>query len=224
MFRDREDAGERLAQALAAYKGRADVLILAVPRGGLAIGKVLAVELGLELDVLLAKKLGHPRDPEYAVGAVGLSGEWIDEEAVAMEPVSVERLRRDAERVRRALRKRDRLYREGRGTPSWEGRVVLLVDDGAATGRTLLAAVELARRERPRAVVVAVPVASAAALERLRRRADEVVCLVSREAFHAIGQFYGRFEQVSDEEAVALLREADAARAPPTCKPRETGA
>lgn len=224
MFRDREEAAGKLAEALAAYKDRREALVLAVPRGGLVIGKVLAMELGLELDALLVKKLGHPRDPEYAVGAVGLTGAWIDEEAVARQGVPVEGLRRDAERVRAALRERYKLYRGGREPPALKDREVILVDDGAATGWTLLAAVDLARREDPRKVVVAVPVASSAALTRLRRRADEVVCLVASDDFNAIGQFYERFEQVSDEEAIALLREADGARGDASCNGWESGA
>ena len=210
MFHDRHDAAIRLARALEGYRGRPDAVVLAVPRGGLPIGGTLASELGLRLDVILAKKIGHPYNPEFAMGAVSLAGETIDAGLARREAISAEWIAGEVARIRERLRERSRLYqRDGKPLPV-AGKTVILTDDGAATGRTLLLAIALLRREGAAKIVVAIPVAPPDAVELLEREADEVVCLEIPSSFMAIGEFYGDFSQVSDEEAAAILKKEGA--------------
>lgn len=213
MFRDRHDAGIRLARALRRYRGAKDALVLAVPRGGLPVGREIARALGLRLDVVLTKKIGHPDNPEFAVGAVSLTDEALDAELIAREAVPREHILSAVARIRTELRARGRLYRGSADPPSVAGKTVILTDDGAATGRTLLAAVDLLRRQGARRIVVALPVAAPDAVAALKARADEAVCLEAPESFFAVGESYGDFNQVSDAEAVAILREAAATSA-----------
>lgn len=213
MFHDRQDAAARLARELRRFKGRSDALVLAVPRGGLPIGGVLSAELGLPLDVILTKKIGHPYNPEFAIGAVSLTGETHDEALARREGISPEWIAGEIARIRETLRARYRMY-HGKGKPlPVAGKTVILTDDGAATGRTLIVAVDLLRREGAARIVVAVPVAPPDAVELLEDAADEVVCLEVPSSFMAIGEFYDDFSQVSDEEAVALLARTGAAGA-----------
>lgn len=213
MFADRVDAARRLAGRLKAYEGRKDAVVAAIPRGGIVIGAVVAKALRLPLEALLTKKLGHPLQPEYAIGVVNLSHELIDEEVVEREGISDEYIRGEVARLRELLRRRHEAYHAGREPIALAGKTVILVDDGLATGRTMEAAVRLAREEGAAAVVVAVPVAPADTLERLRPSVDELVCLLVPGSFMAIGQFYRDFAQVDDEEAMRLLRESAAAPA-----------
>jgi predicted phosphoribosyltransferase len=212
MFLDRTEAGKKLAVALEAYRGREGAVVLAVPRGGLPVGAVVARELGLPLDVILTKKIGHPQNPEAAVGAVALSGEEIRPHAERLD-VPEAYLRDQIARLRAELRRRHELYCGESEPLPVAGRVVLLTDDGAATGLTLKAAAGALKNAGAARVVVAVPVAPPDAVEVLRSMADEVVCLRVPSDFRAVGQFYSDFSQVSDAEAIAILREAAAVRA-----------
>jgi predicted phosphoribosyltransferase len=213
MFHDRHDAAVRLARELRRYRKRADALVLAIPRGGLPIGAVLAAELELPLDVILTKKIGHPCNPEFAIGAVSLTGEAVDEELARREGLSPGWLAGEVARVRAALRERYRLYHGDAPPLPVAGKTVILTDDGAATGRTVLVAVELLRHEGAAKIVVALPVAPPDAVELLETAADEVVCLEVPAGFLAIGEFYQDFSQVPDEAAVALLRKGAAGAA-----------
>jgi predicted phosphoribosyltransferase len=205
MFRDRWEAGKKLAAALEKFRGRAEAVVLAVPRGGLPVGAVVARELGLPFDVMLTKKIGHPENPEVAVGAVALAGEEISSNAERLG-VPDAYLREEIKRLRSELRLRHLLYR-GTGEPlPVAGRTVLLLDDGAATGLTLKTAAGALKNAGAARVVVAVPVAPPDALVVIRSRADEVVCLDVRPDFHAVGQFYTDFSEVSDDQAIAILR------------------
>lgn len=206
MFHDRHDAALQLARKLQHYRGRADAVILAVPRGGLPIGGVLAAELGLPLDVALTKKIGHPANPEFAIGSVSLTDETLDEELVAAEGISSRYLDAQIARIRESLREKRRMYRGGTAPLPVAGKTVILTDDGAATGRTLLAAVDLLRREGAATIVAALPVASREAVALLKTRADEVVCLDVPSRFMAIGEFYEDFSEVDDVDAVRILR------------------
>jgi putative phosphoribosyl transferase len=210
MFRDRTEAGTRLAAALEKYRGRRDAVVLAVPRGGLPVGAALARTLELPLDVMLAKKIGHPAQPEVAVGAVALEGAEIGPRAEELG-VPDAYLREQIRRLRSELRRRHELYHGSAEPLSVAGRTVLLTDDGAATGLTLDAALGPLRNAGAARVVVAVPVAHPAAAALLRGRVDEFVCLETPEGFRAVGQFYGDFSEVSDAAAVALLRGASKA-------------
>lgn len=210
MFHDRHDAAVRLAGKLSGYRGRRDALILAIPRGGLPIGAELARRLGLKLDVILTKKIGHPYNPEFAVGAVSLAGETVDPALVAREGIPADWIAAEIARIRESLRERYRLY-HGSGEPApVAGKTVILTDDGAATGRTMLVAADLLRRQGAARIVAAVPVAPPETVALLETRTDEVVCLAAPSSFMAIGEFYDDFSQVSDREAAEILRFAPA--------------
>jgi putative phosphoribosyl transferase len=206
MFRDRTDAGRRLAARL---RGRElhDPLVLAIPRGGVVTGAALAQELGAELDVILARKLRAPGQPELAIGAVSEDGKvYVSPFASAYREIP-ERYLADERRHQLAeIGRRQRLFRGVRPRASIAGRSVIVTDDGIATGSTMIAALRAIKAERPREVIVAVPVASPDRLEEVHRWCDRVVCLLCPEEFWAIGQFYQDFTQVEDGEVVELLR------------------
>ena len=205
-FRDREDAGTRLAQRLAAHR-EANTLVLGIPRGGVPVAAAVARALGAELDVLVARKLGAPISPELAIGAVTADGQrFLNESIVRDIGVSsayLERVTREelAEAARREAR-----FRGGAPPASVAGRTVILVDDGLATGATMVAALHSVRARKPAKLVCAVPVASREALGKVAPYADEVVCLESPADFHAVGQFYEDFPQVGDHEVAQILR------------------
>jgi putative phosphoribosyl transferase len=208
LFEDRRDAGKRLAAELAQYT-RADSVVLALPRGGVAVGYEVAVSLGMALEVLLSRKIGAPGNPELAIGAVAeIDGLWLDQPAMEILGVSAEYVRGEAERRRREIDRMIQVYRRGRPLPALEGRTVIVVDDGIATGYTMLAAAKGVRETNPGELVVAVPVAPQEALLRLSREADRTVCLVTPEPFYAVGYHYVAFDQLSDEDVVRYLEDA----------------
>jgi len=201
MFRDRSDAGRALAGLLSGYRGRGETVLLALPRGGVPVAGVMARELGLPLDVLGVHKVGAPGQPEYAIGAVAAGGLVVwNEEAIAAMHLGQAELDAAVEREREELARRERLYREGRAPFALAGWTVVLVDDGLATGYTMLAAVRAVRQAQAARVVVAVPVAPAETIAVLRGEADEVVCALTPDRLFAVGQFYEDFSQVTDEE------------------------
>lgn len=209
MFLDRREAAERLAAALKAWAGRRDALVLAVPRGGLAVGRPLADALGLPLDACLTRKLGMPGDPECAIGAVSLDSIELDAEAERLLPP--EWIAREAARVRAELERRRRLY-YGEGRPrAVRGKTAILVDDGVATGFTMLEAIAVLRREGAARVIAAAPVAAPDAARRLAAAADECVILEEPPEFRAVGEHYRDFPQVDDEQAARLLRGSNVA-------------
>lgn len=212
MFADRLDAATRLSRALEAWRER-NPLVLAIPRGAVPMGKLVAQRLGGELDVVLVRKLRAPGSPEYAIGSIDESG-WAyiapHAHAAGASDAYIEeekRLQLDVLKDRRAR------YTPGRGAIDAAGRVAIVVDDGLATGSTMIAALHAVRARKPAVLVCAVPVASPDSLELVRPLADEVVCLYAPDDFYAVGQFYRVFGQVEDEEAIRLL--AAAAPAPP---------
>ena len=203
-FRDRIDAARRLGEALRAYEGTKPV-VLAIPRGAVPMGRVLAQRLGGQLDVVLVRKLGSPGSPEFAIGAVDESG-WRYVAPYASQYGGDEAyLERECARQLEVMRERRKLYTPGHPPVDVAGRTAIVVDDGLATGATMLAALHAVRERRPARLVCAVPVASREALELVRPHADEVVCLDAPEWFGAVGQFYASFPQVEDEEVVRLL-------------------
>lgn len=203
-FRDRTDAGRRLAQALSGYRGQEGV-VLALPRGGVVLGAEIARALGMPLDLVIPRKIGHPLSPEYGIAAVTDSGELVTNpwEVSQMDP---EWFKRSVERERaEAVRRRTR-YLGGRAPLPLEGKVAILVDDGIATGLTMEAAIRDVKRRRPARLVVAVPVAPADTAERLRAQVDDFVALDIPELYlGAVGAYYDHFPQVSDDEVIALL-------------------
>ncbi len=205
-FRDRADAGRALARRLGAYAHRADVIVLALPRGGVPVAHEVARALGAPLDVLVVRKLGIPWNEEYAMGAIASGGErLLDEQVVRELGISAEAVDEVARREQRELERREGAYRGGRPAPDLHGRIAILVDDGLATGSTMRVAVRAARRQRPARVVVAAPVAAPEACALLRTEADEVVCDQMPEAFLGVGRWYRDFSQTGDEEVRALL-------------------
>jgi predicted phosphoribosyltransferase len=209
VFHDRVEAGDVLAAWLGDYAGRPEVLVLALPRGGVPVAARVAEALGAPLDVFVVRKLGVPGHEELAMGAIASGGVLVrNEEVVAKLGLGEDTLRRVAEAERRELARRERSYREDRPPPDLAGRVVILVDDGLATGSTMRAAVAAARRLGPARVVVAVPTAPASTCQRLREVADEVVCATTPRPFRAVGNSYRSFPQTSDEEVRSLLEAA----------------
>ncbi|HWP03453.1 MAG TPA: phosphoribosyltransferase family protein [Gemmatimonadaceae bacterium] len=204
-FRDRVDAGRRLAAALAHLKGERP-LVLAVPRGGVIVAAEVARELGGDLDVIVARKVGAPFSPELAVGAVASDGtRYIHAESARAVGVTDEYLERAIAEKMAEAKAREERYRGGRPALDARGRTVILVDDGLATGSTMIAAARSVRRRDPAKVVIAVPVAPPSTVEAMRREADEVVCLAAPRSFGAVGQFYRDFGQVEDEEVQRIL-------------------
>jgi predicted phosphoribosyltransferase len=213
MFRDRIEAGDVLAERLGHYAGRPDVLVLALPRGGVPVAARVAEALGAPLDVFVVRKLGVPGREELAMGAIASGGvRVVNEQVVGRLGLGEAVLDRVAEAEGRELARRERSYREGWGPPDLTGRVVVLVDDGLATGSTMRAAVAAVRRLEPARVVVAVPTAPASTCQRLREEADEVICASTPRPFRAVGYSYRSFPQTSDEEVTDLLRSARTAR------------
>jgi predicted phosphoribosyltransferase len=210
-FRDREQAGKKLAAALKVAQGE-DVIVLAIPRGGVVVGSEVARALGATLDVIITRKIGAPGEPEYALGAVTQTGETIiDEDAVEMLHISAEYLKREAANQWEEVKDRIRRFRGDRPFPSLKGKVVVIVDDGIATGNTVIAALRSVKAQLPKLVILAVPVAPAETVAKLAGEADEVVCLETPEPFFAIGQFYSDFRQVEDDEVKHILEEHGAA-------------
>jgi predicted phosphoribosyltransferase len=208
-FRDRREAGRLLAQRLSAYQERDDVLVLALPRGGVPVGYEVARALRAPLDVLLVRKLGMPGHEELAIGAVATGGiRVLDASLLAQFGIGSETLERIAERETRELQRRERAYRGDRPSRDVKGKTVILVDDGLATGSSMRAAVRALRQRGPAAVVVAVPVAPPSTCTSLREEADDVVCARAPEPFAAVGQWYDDFSQTSDEEVGELLAAA----------------
>jgi len=206
MFRDRADAGTRLSWELSRYKDRKDALVLAIPRGGMPVGGAIAYELSLPLNAMLIAKLEHPDDRETVIGAVSLTSVDLDPAVSGEGGVSEEYVAVAVEKVRVALRRRYWNYHWAIRFKSVAGRIVILTDDEASSERTLIAAVRRLRREGAAKIVVAIPAASRAAYEALKRAADEVVCLRVVESPAEVSGLYRDFRTVTEDEALEALR------------------
>lgn len=212
-FRDRFEAGQLLARRLSAYADRDDVLVLALPRGGAPVGYELARALRAPMDVFVVRKLGVPGHEELAMGAVASGGvRVINEDVVDGLRISNEVIERVARIEREELERRERLYRGGRPSPDVRGRVVIVVDDGLATGSTMRAAVVALRRLGPSRIVVAVPTGAPSTLAEFRDLADECVSEIAPEPFRAVGLWYDDFSQTTDAEVRDLLERAAGAQ------------
>jgi len=208
-FRDRRDAGRRLAKELHSYANRSDVIVLALPRGGLPVGFEIAMALGAPLDVFVVRKLGLPWHEELAMGALASGGvRVLDDDLIRVARVSDEDIRRVTAAEQAELERRERQYRGDRPFPKLAGKTVVLVDDGLATGSTMRAAVAALRKERPARIVVAVPVAAPETCESFRSIVDEIVCAETPEPFQAVGLWYEDFSQTTDDEVHQLLERA----------------
>jgi predicted phosphoribosyltransferase len=212
-FRDRRDAGRRLATAVQEYAGRPDVIVLALPRGGVPVAFEVARALSVPLDVFLARKLGVPGHGELAMGAIAAGGiEVLSEDLIRDLCIPRALVQQVLVRERLELERRDRAYRGGRQAPAIRGTTVLLVDDGLATGSTMQAATLALRQQGPARIVIAVPVGASETCTRLGGLADDVVCLWTPDPFTAVGLWYEDFRQTSDEEVAHLLSDATLSR------------
>ncbi|HKG90593.1 MAG TPA: phosphoribosyltransferase [Gemmatimonadaceae bacterium] len=205
-FRDRTHAGQELARLLGAYAGRPEVIVLALPRGGVPVGYEVARALGVPLDVFVVRKLGLPGYEELAMGAIASGGVVIlSDDIVESYGVTEAQLRAVTESERRELERRERRYRGDRPFPDLTARTVILVDDGLATGSTMRAAVAALRQEGPARIIVAVPVAASETCQALRAEVDAAVCVATPEPFYAVGLWYDDFSQTTDDEVHDLL-------------------
>lgn len=202
MFKDRIDAGIALAKKLAHYKN-VDGVALAVPRGGVPVAYPVAKMLNLPLEVVLSKKIGHPAQPEFAIGAVSLNGRVID----PYFQVSNEYIEDETLKIRMRLKEMYKKFMGDREPTDLRNKIVIVIDDGVATGKTLLGTIDIIKASSPKKIVVAVPVASREAARKIRKSADEFVSILIPDEFYAVGQFYEDFEEVTDEEVVSLLNQ-----------------
>lgn len=208
-FKDRSEAGQLLANKLKAYAGRADILVLALPRGGVPVAYEVAKSLGAPLDVFLVRKLGVPGHEELAMGAIASDGiRVVNREIVDQLGISPDVLQLVARSEQEELTRRERLYRGTKPPVRVEGRTVILVDDGLATGSSMRAAVAALRQKNPAKTVIAVPVGALDTCEELGEEVDDVVCVSSPVHFDAVGRWYRNFAQTSDEEVRRLLHSA----------------
>ncbi len=208
-FRDRAEAGRLLGAELASRNFPKDSIVLALPRGGVPVGFEVARALGLTLDVVVVRKLGVPWQPELAMGAIASSGVRIlHEKLIRQQGIPLEEIARVAAREEQEVERRELLYRGNRAPLDLRNRPVILVDDGLATGSTMLAAVKCTKSLQPSAVIVAVPLASRQASAHIRDEADDFVCLATPTPFIAVGEWYEDFHQTSDAEVRELLQQA----------------
>lgn len=208
MFKDRFDAGKQLTQKLQKYTNDPNTIILAIPRGALEIGAVLSKDLNLPMDVVLTKKIGYPGNPEYAIGAMSLDSIIIDKRGLEFSGELEAYLKKEISTIRQLLRERSALYHGKEKPLSLENKTVIVVDDGIATGKTLEVTLDLIKKQHPAKIIVAVPVASKEALQLIKKKVDEVICLIVPDIFMSVGQWYEHFDQVDDEQAIQLLRES----------------
>ncbi|NND80467.1 MAG: phosphoribosyltransferase [Maribacter sp.] len=205
MFRDRVDAGTQLAEKLLEFK-KENVVVLAIPRGGLPLGAIVAKTLNAPLDVVLTKKIGHPYNKEYAIGALSLNNRILSD-AIGVTKSYIEE---ETVKLRKKLKKRHNQYYKNNNPQNIKDKTVIIIDDGIATGNTIIVTIELVKIQNPNKIVVAIPVAPPSTVRKLETspEIDEVICLETPYNFHAVGQFYQEFYQVSDQEAIHLLEES----------------
>lgn len=208
-FENRAGAGRVLATMLGAYAGQPEAIVLALPRGGVPVGFEVAVTLGLPLDVFLVRKLGVPGHEELAMGAIATGGiRVLNDDVVTPLGIDVGTIDRVAASEQRELERREIAYRDGRAVPDVRGRTVILVDDGLATGSTMLVAIRALRMQDPARIVVAVPTAAPPVCREIGGEADEIICAMTPEPFYAVGLWYDDFSETTDAEVRDLLRKA----------------
>lgn len=214
-FRDRHEAGQLLAKELASLRGRQDLIVLGVPRGGVVVAYEVARALGAPLDVYITRKIGAPYNPELAIGAVASDGTLVlDHDLIERMGVPESYVKQETERQRQEIQRRLTAYRGSRPEPELRGKTVILVDDGVATGATILASLRAIKQRQPAELILAVPVGPPETIPLLQQEADRVVCLYTPELFWAVGAFYTIFDQTSDAEVVRLLQQQGSPPAP----------
>jgi len=206
MFIDRRDAGIKLAQRLTKYRGQKGVLVLALPRGGAVTGFEIARSLGVPLDVLIVRKIGFPGQLELAIGAVSETGAVVlNGSIISSYGVSEDYVKKEISRQKEEISRRVKLYRKGESISKLEGKTIILVDDGVATGATVKAAIATLKKEKITKLILALPVGPPEAAAELKEMVDDFICLEVPAYFGAVGAFYGDFTQVSDDEVVEML-------------------
>jgi len=200
MFHDRIQAGLLLAEKLKKYKNDPGI-VLAVPRGGVPVAYAVARELGLPIEVILTKKIGHPINKEYAIGAASLTDYFI----VPHEKVSDEYIEKELQKIRSRLKEMYEKFMGDKEPEKLEGKTVIVIDDGIATGNTIMSTINVLRKSHPGKIVVGVPIASRSAVQKLSKEVDEIVAVLIPQEFYGVGAFYQNFEQVSDEEVLFYL-------------------
>ncbi len=209
IFKDRCDAGKQLAAQLAFLKNQSNVLVLGIPRGGVVVAAEVACALHVPLDVFLAHKLGAPFNPELAIGAITSTGEILLDDLLVRElHIDESDIVREAEHQRKEIERRMKAYRQERAPLDVQNKTVVLIDDGVATGSTVLASLRALRKQHPAKLILAIPVGPAETIHRLARECDHLVVLDTPEPFWAVGRFYLQFGQTSDEEVITLLEES----------------
>ena len=210
MFNDRRDAGIQLVSMLKKYKDQEGVLVLALPRGGVVTGYEIARYLNVPLDIVIVRKIGFPGQPELGIGAVSETGTVVlNQFIISTYGVSKDYIEHEISRQKEEISRRVKLYRKGKGLPDLEGKTIILVDDGVATGATIKAAITTLRKEKLTKLTVALPVAPPATADELKQMVDEFICIETPVDFMAVGAHYRDFTQVSDEEVVELLQKQD---------------
>lgn len=204
MFKDRTEAGQLLAKKLQQYKNKKDVLVLGIPRGGIVVAYEVAKSLKAPLDIIVIKKMGVPGQEELALGAVGIDSYYLNEELSG--GISEDYIKEHVKQKQLEVKKRYELFRGKKAMYSVKNKIIIVVDDGIATGATMIMAVQILKKQEPKKLVVAIPVAPPDTVKKLKTIADEVICLHAPVFFIAIGQFYHEFRQVEDEEAKQYLQ------------------
>ena len=208
MFKDRIEAGEQLANKLLEFKNNKNALVVTIPRGGLPIGHIIAKKLSLPLEIVLSKKIGHPLHKEFAIGAVTLNDIILSEDA---RDISNSYIDNETSRIRAILKQRQDMY-YGVSTPTnLKDKIVILVDDGVATGQTLISSINLIHQQEPSQIIVALPVGPPSVMTKINNMSSvkNTICLFTPSNFQAVGQFYKEFYQVDDSEVIRLLKEAN---------------
>lgn len=202
IFKDRHDAGKQLAKTLLKYKSKKDVVVIGIPRGGVEVAFDTAKTLKVTLGIIVTKKIPHPNEPEFAIGAVSLGNYIINEDFKDLDYI-----KKTVREMNREIKRRYKEYTKGK-FPDLENKIVIIVDDGLATGYTMLAAIKYARSKNPKKIIVAVPVAAQDSFEKAEQIADEVICLHVPKFFDAVGSFYQEFDQLEDDEVRFYLKGA----------------
>jgi putative phosphoribosyl transferase len=201
-FENRQDAAMQLLPHLEKYRNKEGV-VLAVPRGGVPMGYYISKELQLPLDLMMTKKIGHPVNSEYAIGAVSLEENYL-EDRTGVPPDYIEK---EIPRIRQQLKERYRYFMGEKKPVDLKNKIVIVVDDGIATGRTMIASIKMLRRKHPKKIVIAVPVSPVESAEKIKKLVDELICLHTPEEFYGVGMFYEDFSEVTDEEVISILKE-----------------
>jgi putative phosphoribosyl transferase len=205
MLVNREDAGKLLAKELVDYKNKKDAVIVTIPRGGVPLGYIIAKELKLPLDIVLSKKIGHPLHKEFAIGAVTLNDIILSE---AADTVSTEYIEAETTRIRTVLKQRQNWYYGNKTALNLKDKLVILVDDGVATGNTLISSIKLIEKQKPSQIIVGLPVGPPSTIKKIRALpyVNKTICLLTPYYFHSVGEFYETFNPVDDKEVIRLLK------------------